>query len=161
MSRAGGRRCPLQPVIAAGHCRYKLSGAPKAWIRQAYCRKQAPVLPQLFDHVSHNFTPSQLYLVNTGLKSVGEKQQIFILYTEQSFVSSSLFLEGRCVTGKSQGFLAFWLQSWFSFSMSVALPSMTSSYAPDSSLWLSSEADKAKGFSNLQKTLRIYRKFPS
>lgn len=148
VSSAGGRRCPLQAVIAAGHCRYKLSGASKAWIRQAHSRSQAPELP-LFDHVSHNFTPSQLYLVNMGLKSVGEKQQIFILYTEQSSVSSSLFLKGRCLTGKSQGFLAFWLQSWFSFSMSVALPSISSSYAPDSSLWLSSEPDQAKGLSNM------------
>lgn len=72
VSCAGGRRCPQQAVITAGHCRYKLCGASKACIRQAYCSSQATVLP-LFDHVSHNFTPSQLYLVNTGLKSVGEK----------------------------------------------------------------------------------------
>lgn len=59
VSSAGGRTCPLQAVIAAGHFRYKLSGASKpgsdrlsAGARHLYCHNYLIMLVIISPQVS-------------------------------------------------------------------------------------------------------------
>jgi len=93
-------------AIAAGHCRYKLCvpGRVTAWGRPAYCTRQAPALPQPFDRISHNLTPSHFYLVNTGLR-VWENNSRYLSCTQSKTLGTALFFKGADVRlGKVRDF---------------------------------------------------------
>lgn len=163
MSSAGGRRCPLQALsllqgIAGTRCA-SLS-AFKEWIRQAYCMRQAPVMPQLFDHISHNLTPSHFCLVNTGLR-VWEKNIKYLSCTHSKTLGIALsFKKADVLLGKIRDFQPsdskvspHFPCQWLCF---LLLP-----YMPQTPFYCYLQRQpKQKAFPTLKKILRIYKNFP-
>lgn len=74
-------------------------GAFKVWVRQAYCTRQAPGLPQLFDHIGHHLTPRHSHLVNTGLR-VWENTNICLVHRAKLRGELYFFKKANVLLGK-------------------------------------------------------------
>lgn len=65
--------------------------------------RQAPVLPQLFDHIGHHLTPRHSHLVNTGLR-VWENTNICLVHRAKLRGELYFFKKANVLLGKVRDF---------------------------------------------------------